>query len=332
MSTTRIINLKIEKLQKMVDNESTIIIRSPRKSSHQPVSFHEHFKENYSEIRRFCSSFDQQGLAIIIVDDRSIVAKACMAAYPNRINSMILGRHGMCEVYLSDPSLSLRHLSILLYPKTGSGIRFRLIDLRSLRGFSDEKGTPLSALEASGALFVQYGSYSMFLIPTGDNSLWKNSAELAWQNFPKRVYFRDPYQFHAQQESDDREVTAAVSLAGPQRVRRDRFGMKMVFGELSVFSEGRTCKIPISKKELEQGILLGRYDRCDGAEYNIIHANYISRVHLLIIQIANTLYAIDAASSNGTFENDQKVRVTELNQDKTLVLGSFGTMLRWKFT
>ena len=47
-------------------------------------------------------------------------------------------------------------------------------------------------------------------------------------------------------------------------------------------------------------------------------------------KIAEKIYAIDAASSNGTFENDNKIRVTELKSDKTLVLGSFGTMLRWK--
>ncbi len=46
----------------------------------------------------------------------------------------------------------------------------------------------------------------------------------------------------------------------------------------------------------------------------------VSRVHLLIIEIAGNRFAIDTASSNGVWEDEERERATALGVDQTLSL------------
>ena len=52
----------------------------------------------------------------------------------------------------------------------------------------------------------------------------------------------------------------------------------------------------------------------------------ISRVHLLIIEIAGVLYAIDTASSNGVFDHDARERTSRLEPGTSLSLGDVATV------
>ncbi len=76
-----------------------------------------------------------------------------------------------------------------------------------------------------------------------------------------------------------------------------------------------------------RGILFGRYERCDANGLGVMRDISLSRVHLLLLDVAGTLHAIDTVSTNGTTIDGQSVRCEALRADATLRLGNVS--LRW---
>jgi hypothetical protein len=86
--------------------------------------------------------------------------------------------------------------------------------------------------------------------------------------------------------------------------------------------------IRVGAQALAEGILLGRYDRCQG--WDVLADTEVRRVHALIIQLRDRLVAIDTASTNGTFVDNQRVRLVELRDGMPLALGTSGRVrVRW---
>jgi pSer/pThr/pTyr-binding forkhead associated (FHA) protein len=79
---------------------------------------------------------------------------------------------------------------------------------------------------------------------------------------------------------------------------------------------------------LKDGVLLGRYGRCDLTEAAGEDTS-LSRVHALLMQFEDRLLLVDTASSNGTFERGERVRVVCIDADTELRLGK-KTFLRWR--
>ena len=61
-----------------------------------------------------------------------------------------------------------------------------------------------------------------------------------------------------------------------------------------------------------QGVLLGRYERCDTAGLPVLANPSLSRVHLLVIEMGGALYAVDTASKNGSWVGSAAVRGTRM--------------------
>jgi len=82
----------------------------------------------------------------------------------------------------------------------------------------------------------------------------------------------------------------------------------------------------ISLERLEQGVLLGRYDRC-GIPLAELHS--VSRVHLLLVQLGEELLAIDTASTNGTCRGQTRIETTTLDDVDSLELGG-ALQIHWR--
>ncbi len=89
--------------------------------------------------------------------------------------------------------------------------------------------------------------------------------------------------------------------------------------------------VVVGEQALRRGILLGRYERCDIDGSKLLTNANISRVHLLVVEIAGRVYAIDTASTNGTWtvEGDDEVRITALDNTDHLCLGNDLAYVRW---
>ena len=122
---------------------------------------------------------------------------ACAAVMPARrdgIGTAIVGRHPETDVPLvRDPSLSLRHLAIVVHPLGDDRCWFRLIDLRTEAGMRDEQGHRVEHVISEGPIFVVVGRYRLLVVPLCDDRMrWPEDAHEAWRNLPNRVFHRVP--------------------------------------------------------------------------------------------------------------------------------------------
>jgi pSer/pThr/pTyr-binding forkhead associated (FHA) protein len=101
---------------------------------------------------------------------------------------------------------------------------------------------------------------------------------------------------------------------------------------LTVESVRGCFRMKVGRQTLAQGLLLGRYDRCDSSGrdiFEILCDRNISRVHLVLVEIAGTVYAIDTASTNGVWVGKTAVRLTPLESGSVFTLGGDLARLTW---
>ena len=96
------------------------------------------------------------------------------------------------------------------------------------------------------------------------------------------------------------------------------------YGELLITSSRGVATVILGRRAVQSGILLGRSRRCDAGR--VLADRTISRVHLLVIEIAGVLYAIDTASSNSVFDHDARERASRLEPGTSLSLGDVATV------
>ena len=119
-----------------------------------------------------------------------------------------------------------------------------------------------------------------------------------------------------------------VPLAGPQMALHELVDdSEKSLGELHLASNRGAASVVVGESAARAGVLLGRSRRCDAGR--VLSDRSISRVHLLVIEIAGRLYAIDTASYNGTWGDDGQERVTPLEPERALSLGDVASLV-WR--
>jgi hypothetical protein len=211
--------------------------------------------------------------------------------------AMLAGRHDRCDLFLDRRhALSLRQLLVVLDPvhsfAGGATVAYRLLDLRTDGGFTDEVGRPLRGLRADGPAVVRCGGYTLFCLPLGDATDWPADADTAWSMLPERVYSEEA------DTSEQRSMRRAylAPLPGPRES-----GMVLTdggfAGTLEMIGPGRRGTLAVGADALRDGLVLGRYVRCDGTQ--MFNDQMLSRVHVMLLQRGDALLAIDTASTHG---------------------------------
>lgn len=344
LEKTRIIRLDEGQRRETAHNDLTVVldIHEVRRVRRPP--FVDLFRNHYEAIRRTCMRFEQPGVAVIAVDSANdcIAASLCMTAKPGQPNTAIIGRHGRADLYLhEDPTLSLRHLALLVHPQRGgTDLRFKLLDLRTRVAFEDEHGNRVEELVAEGPMFVRCGRYALFCLVTGDPSDWPEDAGDAWDCIPSRVYQKESdaepdrwaRQARGAPAEPKPECTVVHTVPGPVRASKHLLaGDEAPIGELHVRTDLGHQSLVIGHAAACQGILLGRYERCDVDGTMVLTDSGISRVHVLVVEIENRVYAVDTASTNGTWSHRDRreVRIHPLEPGTELMLGDARALLRW---
>ncbi|HEY0189569.1 MAG TPA: FHA domain-containing protein [Kofleriaceae bacterium] len=311
--------------------------------------FRELFLAAYSSFAERCREVTEPGLALIAIDE--VTGKplgiARLLARVQRHVAAIVGRHDECDLFLNAHArLALRHLAIVLDPvsdwRPGANVRYRVLDLRTTDGFTDENDRPLRGLRCEGAGLLRCGGYALFFLPLGDPSDWPASATDAWQFLPERVYFdeldRSPLGSRPSRSprgprfepfrNSPTQRSLIIRTHGP-RDTADGASLHNgdLAGTLELVGPKHRGTIKIGHDELRDGVLLGRYARCNNAQ--IADDPSLSRVHALLLQVDDAILIVDTASLNGIREADQpKARLITLAGDTELVLGT-ATRARW---
>jgi FHA domain len=304
----------------------------------QAAPFAEVFVRTFPRMAELHSSFTRDGLLAVAVWNARVVAEYLHIPAGEGPEFAVIGRHDRCDLSLGhDPALSLRH-SLLGVRTSGGEMRVRLLDLQSGSGFFTEEGQRCEALSADGPVFVRTGGYHLFLLPTGGlwPIAWAATAEDTWKTIPERVY-RDcrvpargaPAPLHrgpGRAGSSSRSViTQMVHPPGMLRSFRPPVGERgPPAAEIELDSLTGHESFAVHEAELERGLLVGRYERCQLGSRD----DKMSRVHLLIIRDGDEVWAIDTASTNGTTANGQPVRRVKMDGGAALLLAE-AIALRW---
>jgi hypothetical protein len=346
---SRSVWLKREPVPGEVSNDGTI--HSSALGMHSGVapiaSFEGLFRRHYPAVRDLLNGHAVPGLGLVVVSGEGLEAAAWFAAQEAEATPLIIGRHGATEIFLpSDPRLSLRHLAvILLRHRAGEPVRFRVLDLRTPTAFADEKGRALEAIESLGPLLLQCASFAMMMFPTDESgSPWPEDADAAWKRIPERVYVdsrtANPERWLAVRERADsaareaapegsRDVTLVPSFPGPVFPSRALVRSEAPRGELVVTSHSGRVSLSLGPSAARQGVLLGRYDRCDTAGLPILGSPSLSRVHLLLIELDRVLYAVDTASTNGSWVGPRRIQLVRVEPGLRLRLAQ-DAVVEWR--
>ncbi len=336
----------------VVPNAPTLMMKAARPLVRTRIgTARELFLGAYETFAPVCRAFDEPGLAVIAVDEATGIPAGIvqLCARVQRPVAAIVGRHDRCDLYLQGrEELSLRQLAVIVDPVTSwerraTSIRYRVLDLRTSAPMVDEEGRPLRGLAAEGPAILRCAGYVMFMLVLGDPSDWPADPADAWSMLPERVYL------------DELDNCAAGSLRKVRRAALDAretyitrtngprdTAMQLAQGDgvgvLEIHTPNRRLTIHIGAEALKDGVLLGRYGRCDltdaaGEDHSM------SRVHALLLQpqrsaaqnFEDRLLLVDTASSNGTFEGGERVRVVVIEGATELRLGK-KTFLRWRWT
>ncbi|HET9621651.1 MAG TPA: FHA domain-containing protein [Kofleriaceae bacterium] len=315
-------------------------------------SFRDLFIAAYPSFVDRCREIHEPGIGLIAVDEASgcAVGIVRLLARVQRHVAAIVGRHDECDLFLNAHArLALRHLAVVLDPVTdwrrGANVRYRVLDLRTSDGFRDESDRHLRGLRCEGPGLLRCGGYALFFLPLGDASDWPASPVDAWQFLPERVYFDELERSamgSAPRAAGDRRATREaapfanaathrsmiVRTHGPRETNvGDLVQSGDLAGTLELVGPKNRGTIRIGHDELRDGVLIGRYARCNNAQ--LADDPSLSRVHALLIQIDDAILAIDTASLNGMREAGQaKSRLVQLHDDTELILGT-STRARW---
>ena len=289
------------------------------------------FMQGYAAYAPWCRAIDEPGLAVFAVDVHTASPAGCLrvrAGIEHR--TAIVGRHDRCDLVLYDYGRSaLRQLAIIVDPvrswERGAGVRYRVLDLHTRCGFTDEEQRPIRGLCAEGPALLWCAGYALFLLPLGDPTDWPEAAHDGWAILPERIYF-DEVSTIPRRNPNGLDRSLVLRTIGPRDTSMPLVGDAEDFaGGIELACAGNA--LAIGATALRDGVLLGRYPRCDGA---LLRDPSVSRVHLLLVQIDDTLLAIDTATTYGTRRSGcPKARTIVLDRDTELVVGT-RTALRWR--
>jgi hypothetical protein len=322
------------------NNHATCYRTAPRAS--QARSMHELFIGAYRKFSSLCRDVDEPGLALLAVDEVTGAAAGLVRvrARFGRHVAAIVGRHDECDLYLSGhSSLALRHLAVVLDPvqswsRNNTIVRYRVLDLRTERGFTDESGKAMRGLRAEGPAFMRCAGHAIFVLPLGDPSDWPEQAEDAWAMLPERVYF-DEMSSRADGSLTNMPLTRSnksmiFRTQGPRDTGESLVERGEVAGILDMVGATRKGTLTIGDRALRDGVLIGRYARCDGAD--MLEDLSMSRVHMLLLHTDDALLAVDTCSRNGSHIPGQaRARVITITGETEIHLGKH-TRIRWRWT
>jgi len=318
------------------DSRQMATMAAPESEGPAPA-FAEVFARIFPGLAQLHAGFPRDGLLAVAVWEGREIDDYLHVPLAGDPEFALVGRHQRCDLALGrDPALSLRHAVIAARVVAGE-LRIRFLDLQSGSGLLTEDGRRCEALAADGAMFVRLGGYHLFLLPTGSLSqmAWAATAEDTWKTIPERIY-RDnrlaPREPAGRGSSGTRArrlpsiATEVLEPPGPLRPFRPPAGARGApVADVELEAASGAERFLLHEAELDRGILLGRYDRCQLG----VAGEKMSRIHLLVIRDGAEVWAVDTASTNGTALAGRLVRSVRLQEGTKLVLG-LAVSLRWQ--
>lgn len=336
-------------------NESTRQL--PLQSVPQPLPLREIFAHRLDALRRAYHGTPEHGVMVCAVDPSRGVAgvQRLLAPEDGRPSHLILGRHERCHLRLMDPALSLRHAILMLRRLPNGDLRVRLMDLRTGLGLTGEDGRMLESVSVEGHLFMGLGRYVLMVLLGGEDLAFSEDGGTVFDSLPARVFFdtrakvpslSGPKSLLLDQGTGG-HFSSGTGLRAKARGIMDPLSRVLIHhppeplqnnaplkgdrrGTLSVECLSGTATVPVYEAQARDGVLLGRYERCESADLPLELPDTVSRVHALVLAEGEDLYVMDTASTFGVRTSpEEEVSGVRLTQQSQFMLGT-ETVCRWQ--
>ncbi|MBK9259464.1 MAG: FHA domain-containing protein [Polyangiaceae bacterium] len=255
--------------------------------------------------------------------------------------AITIGRHTKCRIRLPSERVSLRHVVALVLEDEPGVPMIRLWDLNTREPFSTEDGNKNCAVVSDGPTYLAIGPFALWFLPCTANTKWPGRSTEAWDAMPPRSFIDrraplppsrragvnalpPPKKKGSPYRSFD-ENSRITTLAPPLLLGDDE-EPELAWATIRLQSRTAKAKRSVSAERLEQGLLIGRYERC-GLSLGEIDKN-VSRVHLLLVRIGSDVWAIDTGSTNGVRKAGKGVEALILEDHDRLEFGS-NMILDW---
>jgi hypothetical protein len=277
----------------------------------------------FAQPLRVCARDSRERIFVAITEDGRTCRHQLLA--PGEV--AIIGRHSRCDLRVSDPSLSLRHLAVAVSAGSTAADPFvRVWDLATGEPFATEDGVDSRAVTSTGPCFLGLRGSSIAIIPLSSlpDELPIGTRAL-WDSLPVRsIVTRLTGELEPKRQ--ERRAQTITRVRGPIELSRTGCAPELAVGSLTVVGDGTTTTYHLGEDELARGILVGRYERCTRS----VSPASVSRVHLLIARLGVELLAIDTASTNGSALADGgDFEVARLEGGAEIALAA-SVLVRWQ--
>lgn len=256
------------------------------------------------------------GLRLYWVTDR-VVGDVFVRAEPGA--HAIVGRHTRCDLVLgdSDPAVSLRHVLVRAEALDDGMPVLGVLDLASVDGFALSTGERERSIVATGPCVFYVGSNALVALP----NVRELPDELAAPHVDRAA--ANPYGGHARRVElgDGPPPSRITTLPKPVHIEKSVASVAIDLDEVAIaFARGAVvAAVRVPETDLDRGLLLGRSDKClDGGVRKVLSEG-VSRVHALLVRERGELHLYDAASTNGTFCDGNRVRFATIERGRTVV-------------
>jgi hypothetical protein len=351
-----------------VRNESTRVMATQppgHRSAPQPLPLRDIFRARLGDIRRLYLGTPQTGVMVCAVD----AARGAVTAHATLLTPesgapahLTIGRHERCQFRVTDPALSLRHAQLVVRRLPTGDVRVRLMDLRTGLGLLGEDGRPLESVSVEGHLFVGVGRYVLMVLQGGEDLAFSEDGGVVFDALPPRVFFdtREKVMPVSGRRvrlvgdgfGDVRGESTGVTFASGTRAGARARGIKDFHsrvsihrppeplrdggilggdqrGTLTVTTSQGQATVPVYDAQVRDGVLLGRYERCESSDLPLELPDTVSRVHALVLGQGDSLFVMDTASTFGVLtQADEEVPGLKLDGPGSFMLGP-DTQVGW---
>lgn len=285
----------------------------------------------YDRLAELASAARKPSFAVALVDPRArlVGAVLCEAGSP-----LTIGRHTKCRLQVPSSAISLRHMAGLVLAEGGAP-KLQVWDLNTKLPFRAEDGQESGALSSDGPTYLSIGAYALWFLPCSPDVAWPARAGDAWTSMPPRTFVDRRAPTAADRRAGVDALPAPRLRGGPYRgleepsrvttqasplLLGDDEEPEIAWGTIRLQAGMAKAKRRVSAERLEQGLLIGRYERC-GLSLGEIDRN-VSRVHFLLVRIGADVWAIDTGSTNGVRRNGRAIEAEVLADVDRLEFGS----------
>lgn len=246
----------------------------------------------------------------------------------------VLGRHDRADVALAfDEEVSLRHLLATVVRLGDGHLALRLLDLRAGLPFFLDDDVPRRSIVAAGPVVARVGRYVVGGIPADPEGSRRGLIEEVQDaaGLVQEVEAADSLPAHSRSVPG---ITHVSSLDRPSMIG-DHGSLgepPRGYARIRVQRDTSVASVDVPPHALEQGVIVGRSERCVDGGIRAVFTTEISRAHLLLLEDAEHVDAYDLCSVNGTWSGGRPVRHVRLHDGGTNLMlgGPSGVRLRWK--